>query len=97
MTPNFSVSRSDMRVIEQIIDRYEPIYEEAAGNRLDRLTLMMDLCVTHNNCPLKLQELLDGANADFVHDIAGIQRHINRRTGQLEDCFLPRYADLHKG
>jgi hypothetical protein len=33
----------------------------------------------------------DGSN--FVHDIVGIERHLNRQTSQLGDCFIPRFAE----
>ena len=40
----------------------------------------------------ELEELLHADGFDFTHDVWGIRRHINRKTGQLEDCFTPRYA-----
>lgn len=59
----------------------------------DQRTLIMDLTATHaNGTPLKLRELLTAEPFDFAHDIYGIRKHINRQTGELEDCFLPRYA-----
>lgn len=45
------------------------------------------------SCPLRLQELLDAEANDFAHDILGIRRHLDRETGKLQDCFLPRYFD----
>lgn len=58
----------------------------------DRITLMLDLKFTNQSCPLDLQGLLEAQDVDFVHDICGIQRHINRETTELEDFFVPRYA-----
>ena len=53
----------------------------------------MDITACHvNGCPLKLQELLGAPDFDFAHDAFGIYRHIDRETGKLGDCFLPRYA-----
>ena len=53
----------------------------------------MDITVAHvNGCPLKLDELLAADDANFSHDVFGIRRHLNRKTGQLGDCFMPRYA-----
>ena len=58
-----------------------------------RMEVSMDLTACHlNGCSLDLDGLLAAENADFIHDVAGIMRHINRQTGELEDCFLPRYA-----
>ena len=55
--------------------------------------LHMDIIAIHlNGCKLKLKELLEAPLNDFLHDIGGINQHIDRDTGQLQDCFLPRYA-----
>lgn len=56
------------------------------------MELLMDLTATHHVCPLKLEELSTTDDGNFAHDVFGIRRHLNRRTGQLEDCFLPRFA-----
>jgi hypothetical protein len=53
----------------------------------------MDIEAAHcNGNPLKLKELLEADDSNFMHDVLGIRRHINRKTGELEDCFVPRYA-----
>jgi hypothetical protein len=58
----------------------------------------MDLTACHaNGCPLDLQALLDAADInqfDFTHDILGIRQHLDRQTGKLKDCFVPRYAKI---
>ncbi|KKK55056.1 hypothetical protein LCGC14_3078450, partial [marine sediment metagenome] len=41
---------------------------------------------------LDLARFLEGPDFDFAHDVWGIRNHLNRETGQLENCFLPRYA-----
>jgi hypothetical protein len=56
---------------------------------------LMDILAAHaNGCPLKLHALLEADDFNFAHDVFGIERHLNRNTGQLEHCFLPRYADV---
>ena len=66
----------------------------AGKGRLDRMSASMDLTACHlNGCPLKLQALLDSEPGDFRHDVFGIFKHIDRATGELTRCFLPRYAD----
>ena len=53
----------------------------------------MDIVATHTHgCPLALQALLDADEGDFLHDIGGINRHLDRDTGRLGDGFIPRYA-----
>ena len=54
---------------------------------------LMDIDACHcNGCPLKLHELLQADDKNFAHDVFGIRNNINRKTGKLENCFLPRYA-----
>ena len=85
---SFKISRDDARIVRQIVDRAMQL-----GVGVDGLTLEMDIAATHaNGCPLNLYKFLHSKRFDFGHDIAGIQRHIDRNTGQLRDCFLPRCA-----
>ena len=60
----------------------------------DYRDIKMDIVVTQLICPLRLSDLLEADDENFVHDIAGIERHLNRRTFKMEDCFLPRFADV---
>lgn len=61
--------------------------------RHKRLGLEMDITACHlNGTRLNLVALANAEPADFSHDIAGIQFHINRETGKLDNCFTPRYA-----
>lgn len=53
---------------------------------------VMDVDACHRSCPLKLAELLAADDFNFMHDVIGIMKHLNRMTGKLEDCFLPRFA-----
>ena len=57
------------------------------------VNISMDIIATHTNgCKLKLQKLLDADLGDFLHDICGIGSNLDMETGQLQNCFLPRYA-----
>jgi len=53
-------------------------------------SLVMDLEIAG---PLRLQEMLNSDDENFTHDIFGIYRHLNRKTGELENCFVPRFHD----
>ncbi len=59
---------------------------------IKRLTLYMDLVMVHWHYGLRLADLLAADEANFVHDISGITRHLDRETGGLMNCFLPRYV-----
>jgi hypothetical protein len=57
----------------------------------------MDLTATHlNGTPLRLQEMLYSKDGDLIHDVVGIHNNLDRRTGRMMNCFLPRYADTKK-
>lgn len=59
---------------------------------IDATTMTMDLSAVHISCPLDLLGLLGADDFNFAHDMFGIRRHMNRDTGKLENCFLPRCA-----
>lgn len=88
----FTTTKQEHNLIQLIAERATPIYQRLREDR-PLWTLIMDLSACHSNgCPLHLSRLLDANELDFVHDIVGIHRHINRKTGQLEGAFLPRFA-----
>lgn len=59
----------------------------------DLLKVEMDITACHNSGnPLRLQELLDADDYEFKHDVDGIVKNINRRTGKLENFFVPRFS-----
>ena len=93
---NWTATKEDIKTISKIVDRYMEFHvslgvpKELQRSKMD---IMMDLQATHDNgCPLDLDRLLSAKDGDFGHDVSGIQAHLNRETGQLEDGFLPRYA-----
>jgi hypothetical protein len=54
---------------------------------------LMDLEACHcNGMPLDLGRLLKADDFNFAHDVFGIANHIDRSTGKIMDCFVPRYA-----
>lgn len=91
--PNFKTSATEFRLIMTLVDRAEKI-AASAGRSIDRMELSMDLSAAHNSCPLKLEQLAQASDADLAHDVFGIARHIDRDTGRLGGCFLPRFADV---
>lgn len=83
----FDASAEAVRLMAAIIDNINPPVRH-------RTTLMMSLEACHTNgCPLDLVRMVQqGKTSDVVHDVYGIDAHLNRETGQLEDCFWPRFA-----
>lgn len=89
---SFSVSPKDGAMIRAIADRaWEATWVRDAYR--DRMALMMDLTALHaNGNPLRLAALLDADAFNFSHDISGIAANLDRETGQLNNCFSPRFS-----
>lgn len=89
---SFKVSKADRLLVTDAVERMAKI-EAEHGHRLDRLSMAMDLEATHaNGCPLNFAKLLAFDDFSFLHDVYGINKHLNRETGELVHCFLPRCA-----
>lgn len=85
---NFEVSYEDAGLIKKIVERAMTLAPDA-----DRLGLEMDITACHaNGCKLALRSLLEADDFNFIHDIFGIQKCIDRTTGKLTSFFLPRYS-----
>ena len=88
---NWRAAPNDARLIVKITGRAQQIADRIGTEVPPQL--LMDLTACHlNGCAIDLLGLLHGNDSDFVHDVWGIHRHIDRRTGVLGDCFLPRFA-----
>jgi len=83
-------TREEYHLANGIAKRYEKILKD----HTDICRTEMDIIATHiSGCPLLLKELLNNANDfDFIHDVSGIHRHLDRETGKLENFFIPRFA-----
>lgn len=52
---------------------------------------VMDLIATHNHCQkLDFKKLLESSEFDFLHDIFGIRKNLDRIEIVLKNNFLPR-------
>ena len=84
---SFEISDIDAALVSDILDRLETEYD------FNRESLEMDLTACHaNGNPMDFDGLLHADRFHFLHDLWGIKRHLNRETGKLENCFLPRYS-----
>lgn len=89
--PDWSLITPDEKaIIFKIVERFEKKFGRPPGYQ--RLNLVMDISAAHLACPMDLESLLESDAVTFGHDIGGITRHINRGTGELEGCFIPRTA-----
>ena len=62
----------------------------------DRLSLMMDLGCANEEFHLRLEDLLNASDGDFVHDVCGIMNNLNRETKKMGNFFTPRFCELTK-
>ncbi len=99
---SFKISPLEYKLIDKIVDRAEKLGIVTPSRRgrkthgehgYSRLTCDMDLVACHaNGMPLDLNALLHADDFNFSHDVWGIAKHINRTSGELENCFVPRFA-----
>ena len=89
---SFHATKKELELIGKIVERAMriPHNDEFEYNHM---TCHMDITACHaNGTPLNLEALLSADDFNFSHDVFGIARHINRTTGQIEGCFVPRFA-----
>lgn len=87
----FDAVQEDANLITAIVLRAASLMSEDQMG--ERLSLAMDITAVHlNDAAIDLAKLLRAPDFDFVHDVAGIVRHIDRRTGKLGNHFFPRCA-----
>ena len=90
-TINWSATKADYRAVDRVLARAEKLVAKAGGTSQVPQDLAMDLIACHlNGTPMDWEALLVAPDFDFVHDVWGIHKHIDRETGRLGDCFLPR-------
>jgi hypothetical protein len=93
---SFKVSKKDRALIEKIVARTAALVGNRGG-KIDRLCLTMDITAVHaNGNRLRLADLAMADDFNVLHDVGGIHRHIDRETGKLGDCFLPRFTQQRK-
>lgn len=85
---DFTTTQTEDDLIFPIVERARALFPEM-GSRHHAMNI---IACHRNGCPLNLKTLLDFADEDFAHDIVGIEAHLNKQTGKLEDLFLPRSA-----
>lgn len=93
---NFVPRDSDeFKLIERIAGRAVAMERETNGKARKgaKLHHQMNVSACHaSGNPLRLSELLAADDFNFAHDVFGIDRHIDRETGELLNFFSPRYS-----
>jgi hypothetical protein len=84
----WNATMEEMELISKIRDR-----ARTDGFDGDGMQFAMDLEACHSNgCPLDFKGILEADSFNFWHDIGGIMANIDRTTGELTNCFIPRFA-----
>lgn len=89
---SFDTTSREKQTIDKIVARY---VADCAKHDIpvDKLSITMDVTATHaNGNPLRLEDLLAADDFNFLHDLTGIQRFIDRSTGLLTGHFSPRFT-----
>jgi len=91
--PSFDVSPDDADIIHDIVSRAMKMATKIGGFHYPRMDCEMDLMACHaSGNPLRLADLLRADDGNFAHDIFGIREHLDRETGKLGRCFVPRFT-----
>ena len=85
------LTRREGDLIARIVDRAIFLASEV-NVRPGRINLFIGLGIAYRHMPLNLDLLLEIDDANFAHDVFGIMRHLDPKTGELRDCFVPRTA-----
>jgi len=86
---NLNVTKEDRGKIHLIVQRARRLVK---GLKLDQVSLEMDLSAVHlNDGGLDLDRLLIADSFSLLHDVLGIQKYLDRQTGLLGNCFVPRF------
>ncbi len=84
---SWKTTAAEFDLIAKIADRAV----DAAPGVYRKQDALMDITAAHcNGCPLDLPGLLAADAFTFSHDVFGIRRHLNRDTGEMMGCFVPR-------
>lgn len=92
-------ARDDDQLLTQIANRAHSLATVGSATARARLLrprvvdLALSLSKAHKGCcPLKLDELLEASDADLVHDVYGIHKHLDHDTLKFDVPFAPRFA-----
>lgn len=92
-TVQFTATQEERKLIRRIVRRGRALaiaHEIPLGE--DTASLEMDIEAAHcNGTPLRLEDFLAADDFNFAHDFFGIRGHMDRTTGKLMHCFLPRF------
>lgn len=91
-TAEMRLSITDINTIHRIADRAKEYYSIIGlTDTIARIRRDILVC-QRGDTPLNLEKLISMDDDNFVHDIMGIRRNLNRTNGKMYNNFLPRSA-----
>jgi hypothetical protein len=97
MTNDVEFNQDNWDAVERCVCRFAGM---TGNTRIDRVSLIMDLMAAdgvNGNPAIDWTRLYSADDFNFAHDVGGIHRHMNRETGELGGCFLPRFTKRNAG
>jgi hypothetical protein len=85
-------NRRQSEVIKAIAERAVALSAKHGLGKWKVSDAVMDITCAHEDCGLRLDDLLAADDFNFAHDVFGINRHLDHSTLKLTDCFRPRFA-----
>ena len=88
MQPDFNFDEVDLMI--RVAERVDSLNMFADGS-YPRIIMVLDLAAVNGYIGMDFEALLNADDFNFAHDIVGIRNHLDRETGRLGNCFLPRF------
>ncbi len=96
-----SISEDFMRGAMELNRSQTTLVRRIGGRAQDKLgyngfVVSVAIVQAHIDCPLDFKKLWAFDDFNFAHDVVGIMRKMDYRTGRLDKTFLPRCAKPDK-
>ena len=84
----------DNELIRKIASRAEMSYAWRGNYQIEAAYISSEVKIVHEFiCKLRLRELLDADENDFLHDVCGIHDNLDILDGGFRNGFRPRFAE----
>ncbi len=92
MTTTSDISPQDAKLISAIVDRGLAM-NTSGRSPIDREAMINDLSIVHSKVtPMRLEDMLKSDDFNLLHDLHGIERHLNPNKTGFWGAFRPRFA-----
>lgn len=87
-----TLTAADGKTIRLIAERAADLYKKH-GVRVSALDIQLDLAVCHTGPQaLRLDDMLAADDFNLMHDVSGLNRHLDVERCELADHFSPRFS-----